>query len=246
MAENIIQMQNMQASNEEAVNVALGRAAIYEYLSYTLQEPVGERFIGLSEKFLPFFKELADASKDKDFKEGLEILSHYVKVEHRLPKDEVLLKLNMQWTAIFLTGSSGFPYSASVALTKSKTELEAPWERVCEFYNSCGFAKPKGYNEAEDHISMELFCLFYLAGKEAEAIKGGAVDEILALRKKEQELIEKHIDIWLPSACDKLFAYCSRVDFELPLYKAVSLLTKAFLAYDKRFIQSLLDGTGSL
>ena len=136
--------------SSEFIDETKGRGVVYEYLSYVLKLPVTKDFLGLSKKYAKVFASLGAECGNDDIIMGAEILNEYaVKEENTKDIDALLEELNIQWTAIFLTGASNVPCSSSVAITGM--EMDAPWERVMEFYAIRGFKKPADYTESTLH-----------------------------------------------------------------------------------------------
>ena len=170
--------------SSEFIDETKGRGALYEYLSYVLKLPVNKEFLGLSKKYAEVFANLGAECGNNDIIKGAEILNEYaVKEENAKDIDALLEELNIQWTAIFLTGASNVPCSSSVAITGM--EMDAPWERVMEFYTIRGFKKPADYTESDDHISMELLFMREMCGLIVELYNKGLHENINDVLKEQ-------------------------------------------------------------
>lgn len=219
-------------------NDTMGRGAVYEYFSYVLNLPVEQDFIGLSKKYMEVFTHLALEYENEDLTRGVEILKKYVELEENTQdKASLLEELNIQWTSIFLTGASNVPCSSSVAITGM--EMDAPWERVMEYYTIRGFKKPSGYTESDDHISMELLFMREMNGLIVDMHNKGLDENIKAVLKEQYVFLNSYMYDWISSACKNMVSFCSKTDFRYPLYLAVAHLILGFLSYDKGYLAEI-------
>lgn len=216
-------------------NDTMGRAAVYEYFSYVLKLPVEQEFIGLSKKYVEVFANLSSEYNNDDMAYGVEILKKYVELEESTKDTASLLEeLNIQWTSIFLTGASNVPCSSSVAITGM--EMDAPWERVMEYYEIRGFKKPEDYTESDDHIAMELLFMREMNGLIIDMHNKGFDENIKDVLKEQYVFLNNYMYDWISSACREMASFCENTGFKYPLYLAVSHLLLGFLSYDKEYL----------
>lgn len=216
-------------------NDTMGRAAVYEYFSYVLKLPVEQEFIGLSKKYVEVFANLSSEYNNDDMAYGVEILKKYVELEESTKDTASLLEeLNIQWTSIFLTGASNVPCSSSVAITGM--EMDAPWERVMEYYEIRGFKKPEDYTESDDHIAMELLFMREMNGLIIDMNNKGLDENIKDVLKEQYVFLNNYMYDWISSACREMASFCENTGFKYPLYLAVSHLLLGFLSYDKEYL----------
>lgn len=216
-------------------NDTMGRAAVYEYFSYVLKLPVEQEFIGLSKKYVEVFASLSSEYNNDDMAYGVEILKKYVELEESTKDTASLLEeLNIQWTSIFLTGASNVPCSSSVAITGM--EMDAPWERVMEYYEIRGFKKPEDYTESDDHIAMELLFMREMNGLIIDMHNKGLDENIKDVLKEQYVFLNNYMYDWISSACREMASFCENTGFKYPLYLAVSHLLLGFLSYDKEYL----------
>lgn len=219
-------------------NETMGRAALYEYFSYVLKLPVEQEFIGLSKKYVEVFSQLASEYNNDDISYGVEILKKYVELEESTEDKSALLEeLNIQWTSIFLTGASNVPCSSSVAITGM--EMDAPWERVLEYYEIRGFKKPAGYTESDDHISMELLFMREMNGLIIDMHNKGLDENIKDVLKEQYVFLNNYMYDWISTACKNMAEFCKKTNYKYPLYLAVSHLLLGFLTYDKEYLAEI-------
>lgn len=216
-------------------NDTMGRAAVYEYFSYVFKLPVEQEFIGLSKKYVEVFANLSSEYNNDDMAYGVEILKKYVELEESTKDTASLLEeLNIQWTSIFLTGASNVPCSSSVAITGM--EMDAPWERVMEYYEIRGFKKPEDYTESDDHIAMELLFMREMNGLIIDMHNKGLDENIKDVLKEQYVFLNNYMYDWISSACREMASFCENTGFKYPLYLAVSHLLLGFLSYDKEYL----------
>lgn len=221
--------------NSDFFNDTMGRAAVYEYFSYVLKLPVEQEFIGLSKKYVEVFANLSSEYNNDDMAYGVEILKKYVELEESTKDTASLLEeLNIQWTSIFLTGASNVPCSSSVAITGM--EMDAPWERVMEYYEIRGFKKPEDYTESDDHIAMELLFMREMNGLIIDMHNKGLDENIKDVLKEQYVFLNNYMYDWISSACREMASFCENTGFKYPLYLAVSHLLLGFLSYDKEYL----------
>lgn len=219
-------------------NNTMGRAAIYEYFSYVLKLPVEQEFIGLSKKYLEVFSHLSSEYSNDDINYGVEILKKYVELEEKSDNKSALLEeLNIQWTSIFLTGASNVPCSSSVAITGM--EMDAPWERVMEYYAVRGFKKPADYTESDDHIAMELLFMREMNGLIIDMHNKKLDENIKDVLKEQYVFLNNYMYDWISSACKNMAEFCQKTNYKYPLYLAVSHLLLGFLTYDTEYLAEI-------
>jgi putative dimethyl sulfoxide reductase chaperone len=88
-------------------------------------------------------------------------------------------------------------------------------------YAELGLAMAKGFTDLPDHIAVELEFMCYLCTKEAEA--GGAARDGRFV-KAQRDFTHEHLTQWLPDFCDKIVA-SSTVRF----YRDLAKVTKAYV-----------------
>ena len=133
-------------------------------------------------------------------------------------------------------GKAAFPYE-SVYTSRDRLVRQDAWEEVRRVYDAAGVALGEVASEImEDHASAELNYMALLCSRDA----GG---EKAALRSQ-QSFLENHLLNWMPNFCADVEKY-SETDF----YRAVALLTEAYLRLDAELIKELLseenDGGGA-
>lgn len=226
--------------SDDFFNETMGRGAVYEYFSYILKLPVTDDFLGLSRKYLDVFESLAEESGNENIAKGTAILNEYVSLEEKAEDISSLLEeLNIQWTSIFLTGASNVPCSSSVAITGM--EMDAPWERVMEYYEIRGFKKPADYTESDDHISMELLFMREMCGLIIELHNQGLDENIKDVLKEQYVFLSSYMFDWISGACKNLSEFCEKTPYKYPLYLAVSYLLRGFLEYDKEYLMQFAE-----
>ena len=91
------------------------------------------------------------------------------------------------------------------------------------------------WNEAEDHIALELEYLQILSDRTAEALCKGDTDTATSWVRAQYNFLDVHLDSWAPllTAEVKKFA---KTDF----YRGLAFLTEGFLETDREVLEELL------
>ena len=102
---------------------------------------------------------------------------------------QVSLERRQEFARLFLSRCSIHPYE-SVYLGTRKRLMDDPWVEVCEFYREAGMQKGTDELHPEDHVSVELGFMAYLA--------------FLAnpdLADTERRFLAEHLVRWVPQLC---------------------------------------------
>lgn len=214
------------------------RGAIYSYLYKIFKAPVEKSFLGLTEKFIPSFKELANIINNDNTNKAIEILEKYNSEEKNGQDTEKFLNdLNIQYTGLFLLGNNSVPTSASVFLSPDALLKREPWENVCKIYAKRGFKIPDDFKEPEDHIAMETLYMEKLNGLVITLIQDDMVDKIEAVLKEQKTFIDEQMRPWV-----KTFAsLVAKKSENKPLYFSAAILLDEFLQYDSELTQELIE-----
>lgn len=214
------------------------RGAIYSYLYKIFKAPVEKSFIGLTEKFIPSFKELAKIIDNKNTDKAVETLEKYASAEKKAEDMEQFLNdLNIQYTGLFLLGNNSVPTSASVFLSPDRLLKREAWENVCKIYTKRGFKVPDDFKEPEDHIAMETLYMEKLNGLVITLLKDGMVDKVETVLKEQKTFIDEQMKIWVKNFADMVINKSENK----PLYLGAAILLYEFLEYDSQLTQELID-----
>lgn len=233
-------MQCTKELLEEITTVSQIRAAFYSYFSKLFKEPVQEDFIGLTEQFMPHFKQLAEFVGSKEIDKAVKDMESYLKLEKSLKDQQAHLdELNRQFTGLFLLGRNSIPTSASVYLSSEKLLKREPWERACRTYRARGFKLPENFNEPEDHIAMELLYLQKLSDLMISVIEKDMTDKIEEILKEQKKFIDEEVLTWIPDFAKLTLKHAETS--KAILYGAAGVIISEFLQYDSGLTEELLN-----
>lgn len=223
---------------DELTTASQIKTAIYGYFYKIFRAPVDENFFGLTEKFIPSFKELAKIIDTPNMKKAIENLEKYENEEKNTKDKEALIHtLNIQYTGLYLLGMGSVPTSASVFLSPEKLLKSGPWEKVCRIYSSRGFKMPDDFKEPEDHIAMETLYMEKLNDLVLRLIKDNSFPEIKTALSEQSEFLREHVLTWVNDFAGMTAAKSA----EKPLYNGAALLLAEFVAYDLDLTQEFID-----
>lgn len=218
----------------EWVSIIRGRAAFYEFFSLAYRKPAEESFLDIIKQFQPHFQASAEEIGSDDLKNGAAKLAEFM---NTMDQDgDLLSTLNRSYTSLFLLGGTSVPTSESVYLSPDKLMKQEPWEEVMRMYAQHKFGIPVSFKEPEDHISIELLFMYFLAEKAAKALEEGNDEEAIDMINAQKEFMDKHLYRWAPVFCD---AVLSKKLPHIKMLDAVTLLLKGFLTYDKEFLDTM-------
>jgi len=96
---------------------------------------------------------------------------------------------------------------------------------VQTFYREHGILFPEGSKLLPDHIGIELEALRLLCDLESKSVASGHPDSVRHIRRTTGTFLMEHPHRWVPDFCDQILKRT-----EIPYFRVVALLTKAFIA----------------
>lgn len=217
----------------------LGRAAMYEYLAMIFKEPPALTFIGLSAKYYPAFEALAGVSDSSALESGVTYLRDYIAWETAIGDKLFVSEMNKAYTSLFSLGFNSAPITASAVLTPGGTMKQDPWDKVTDFYSEWGFKTPKGFNEPEDHIYVQLKFMQKLSELAANLSAKDEEEKLLYTIKSIRLFISDHMLNWIPKFRELLNRLAGNEFEKYSLYKAGATLTEGFVTEDEKVIMEL-------
>ena len=92
------------------------------------------------------------------------------------------------------------------------------------------------WNEAEDHIALELEFMQRLSLRAADALSDDAEDEAIAYLRTSYDFLENHLLNWVPMLVADM-----RMHARTPFYQGLAQLTLGSLQEDEAVLRELLD-----
>ena len=129
--------------------------------------------------------------------------------------------------------SAAYPYESVYTSERRLLMQEARAEVLATLREN--ELKRGNWNEAEDHIALELEYLQILSDRTAEALCQGDTDTAASWVRAQYNFLDVHLDSWAPllTAEVKKFA---KTDF----YRGLAFLTEGFLETDREVLEELL------
>ena len=225
------------SENAEVAQIVRGRGAFYEYFSLAYRKPADKDFLELCKQFAPFFTAVASEVDIPILAEGANGLKKFA--ANITNDEEFLNSLNRSYTSLFLLGHTSVPTSESVYLSPEKLLKQDPWEAVMKLYAKSSFGIPVSFKEPEDHVSIEMLYMSFLAGKCADALDAGNDEEAEKLMEEQKFFLFNHIMKWVPTFCDGVLKIAK--NREIHLMEEITALLKGFLEYDCSFFDTMFS-----
>ncbi len=223
-----------------AVNLNLGRGAVYEYFYMVFSGIPDRKFIGLSSKFAAAFARIAEENASPgDMPRGAALLAEYALWESENPPEKVLDKFNTEYTSLYLLGFSSAAATESVNRTAERLNRQEPWEKVKEIYLKRGFKMPEGFREPEDHMAAELLFMSRMCRLASDLFREGLKAGAEKALKEQADFLRGHLGLWAGAFCADTLAVARRRKFKL--YEAAAVLLESFIETDKAALEYQLS-----
>lgn len=226
---------------EEAAGILDGHRTFYGMLARIYYSPLKEEEIvalrgaGLAGPGMPGGEsEASEVSEgERLLGEGLATMAKGLAERENLRRD-----LNVDYTSAFYgvvqyKGKTATPYES--VFRDAAGELYG--EQRTEVFNALkrdALRLREGIDLPEDHLSFELQYLAILAGRAAEALRAGRLQDALAGMAKQRAFIDEHILSWIDDLADM-----AQKLLELDFYRGVLKATKGFLLVVRDELEAL-------
>jgi TorA maturation chaperone TorD len=213
--------------NQEKAEMATQRSDAYGLLAAVYRQEVASNLLNQIKdpEFLGVLSGL-----------GFELADSFINA----PESELLEALAVEYAMLFLGPGEHISPHESVHHQRDDTQSGMLWGEttveVKKFIEFSGLELSDEYTGLPDHISIELELMQQIAKREAKAWKEEDRNDAMRCRKYEKQFVEEHLARWVPGFCEKVVAGA-----ELPFYREMALLTKAFLAFESHG----MDQTGT-
>ncbi len=223
------------AAEDRAQLAALNtrREGMYELLSRLYRVEVDQQlFDGLCAAEYP------TGTGNADVDAGYRKLALYC-ASHR---EDALLDLARDYARVFI-GHGNNAYAAaypfeSVYTSEKRLLMQEARDEIVEVYRRGGLQIDSGWTDPEDHIALELEYMQVMARRTREALEAGdaAGDaHALELLDEQRAFLLRHLVSWTPFLVKDMERLA-----QTDLYRGLALLTKGFLAEDRRFLDSVV------
>jgi len=216
-----------------------GRDVVYNFLSKSLLDIPDSRYMSMFEDLHQYIVGLLSNSDNEDMKMAGETLILFRK-NNILPEskslDNVILELSKEFTRLFYLGGYSVPYTESVYLSPSKTNMQEPWEAIKKVYAENRFSPENKGNKPEDHISFELLFMSFLSQKASVAAEQNDDNELTNIYQKQQSFMEAHLLKWVDDLCEQMLGVATKRD---SLYAGIALFLRGYLHEDYKFLRDM-------
>ncbi len=130
--------------------------------------------------------------------------------------------------------SAAYPYESVYTSERRLLMQEARAEVLATLREN--ELKRGDWNEAEDHIALELEFMQRMALRAAEALADGAEDEAVAYLRTSYEFLENHLLNWVPMLVTDM-----RLHSKTLFYQGLGQLTLGTIEEDGAVLRELLD-----
>ncbi|TVQ40076.1 MAG: hypothetical protein EA384_03980 [Spirochaetaceae bacterium] len=139
----------------------------------------------------------------------------------------VSLQLRREFALLFLSPRGVQPYESVYRGTRRRL-MDDPWLQVREFYRKAGMQKGQRELHPEDHASVELGFMAYLAFMDSQCSAAAGKEEIRTeVAGTQLQFLEEHLIGWIPQLCRRIEAVP-----EAPYYHRVARFTSALIEED--------------
>jgi TorA maturation chaperone TorD len=200
------------------------RAITYRLLSALYLKEVDEQTLEMLKNI-----DYSVFNENTDFDRGFNMLNDAVNNSD----PSILLNFAREYARSFFgaglaRNSGAYPYE-SVYTSTEHLLMQQARDEVVKYYQSEDLDRNSNFTESEDHIAFELAFMSKLCEKEGETLK-----ESEAIRKKQKDFFNKHINNWIPRFATDL----ENIAIE-PFYKALAFITGAFIKEEDEYLNSM-------
>lgn len=161
------------------------------------------------------------------FSDAKRTLGHFIEeIDASKDIDKLIEDLSVEYASLFygISDAPIFPIE-SVRMGSEHTLYESPFFEVTRFYDKQGFLGILGYEEPNDHVSVELECLAWLLDQKLSPAEMKDANSLNEISESINWLLNNHVMKWIPKFCDEVIAH-SQFDY----YKSAAYLVKALLS----------------
>ena len=150
-------------------------------------------------------------------------------------KHDTADELAVEYTRLFIGPGKHIYLCESTFLGERGGKISGEVKDLIEFY---GLRYREDYNEAPDHLSVELEFMQHLTNGEKEAWKGGDSLKAAEFLKVEKKFVQDHLITWIPEFSDTVIKQANT-----SFYREIARLTKEYLVLESKEIDLLIKET---
>jgi TorA maturation chaperone TorD len=214
----------------QVLEILQNRVSTYGFLSHVYRQEVTASFLA------DLMAQLAGEADGEADSEGYRTLREYIARIDRGDIDKVQVDLASEYAALFLSiGRKPVSPYESVYTSPERLVMQRARDEVVAEYRKEGLDRIEEFREPEDHIAIELEFMAYLCQKAAKAIEAGDRAEATKAFQKQQEFLQKHLLVWVPTFCRDV-----QQATETGFYKGIAQITAEHLAMERDTVDELL------
>lgn len=224
----------------ELANASILRSAFFNYFYRIFNGIQTEEFLGVSEKYLSYFIDLKEYIENEEYNKACDLFEKYIESEKNLTnKADFLQRLNIEFTALFLSGMGNVPASASSYLSSDGLLKGEEWQKVTAIYKTRDFQMPENIKSPEDYISVEMLYMQKLSDLIGTLVSDKDLNLISTTLIDQIDFAEKHILVWIDMFANAV--YEKGLSINSLLYPAVAVIMKHYTKYDLELMKEFLD-----
>ena len=208
----------MSEDHEVERTVAVGRAAIYSFLSRSLLFPTPETRETIRNQVVPVLEALSSTSAELDGLIAAAVCAHDVDL------DELRNAHGRIFTHIENQDCPAHESAYSPGDVFRRADLMAD---VAAFYRAHGLQVGGSWRERVDHITTELEFMSFLGRKEAYAGEHLGGDEVEECRRTQIHFLRDHLGCWAGGFADRV-----QVVADHPYFVAIGSLLSSWIETD--------------
>ncbi len=153
-------------------------------------------------------------------------------------RETVLTDLAVDYVRTFIGAGrnakmAAYPYE-SVYTSEERLLMQESRDEVLYLYQAEGLHKIEEFNEAEDHLGIELEFMVFLCARALETLRAGDIQRTLGYLRKQEEFLSKHLLNWVPKFCEDALKFAKE-----GLYRGLAKVTVGLLKLDQETIHDL-------
>jgi TorA maturation chaperone TorD len=201
---------------------AVGRAAMYGFLSRSLLFPTAEGYDSIGSELVPLLESFSCRSGE------LQVAFSDAVAAHDVGRDELRRAHSLLFTHIENQDCPVHESAYSPGDVFRRADVMAD---IAAFYRAHGLEAGGIEHERVDHIATEVEFMSFLARKEAYAIQHLGIDEREECRRSQRSFLGDHLACWAPGLASRVQLLADHRFFE-----AIGSLLAAWIEAEKQYL----------
>jgi TorA maturation chaperone TorD len=224
----------------ESVDLMHGRVAFYKFFSAIFKAPLRASDLTHVIASIEYLDAFAKESEIDKLKSSSKLLCAFAEKTTKLTGnkvDKILADLSAGYSALFTPAPSSLRTIESTFAAKTGFgRTDAP-THLSAIYEQNGFKTPANFEDAKDHVAIELLFMAHMADLTAKSVDGEAYDKCITT---ELAFLQEHLLMWVPEFCDRLISRAICAD-KHRFYESITIFLKEYLAYDSSMLENFTE-----